>query len=205
MTPYLIVPGWAGSGPDHWQSHWERELAGARRVEMPDWLAPRRGEWVRSIDDAVRASEAPPILIAHSLGCLAVAHWAANGHPVRGALLVAPPDLDRADCPALLGEFAPVPRARLAFPCHVVASDNDPYATLSRACQMAADWGARVTLIRGAGHLNAESGFGRWRDGRALLDALEAVARDAATRGSERTVAEGPEPITSWLGRARGT
>ncbi|HYD14828.1 MAG TPA: alpha/beta hydrolase, partial [Hyphomicrobium sp.] len=28
----LIVPGWSSSGPDHWQSRWERTLKTARRV-----------------------------------------------------------------------------------------------------------------------------------------------------------------------------
>ena len=33
----LIVPGWQGSGPDHWQSRWERSLSTARRVQQADW------------------------------------------------------------------------------------------------------------------------------------------------------------------------
>jgi len=175
-APYLIIPGWRGSGPDHWQSHWERELDGARRVEMPDWIAPRRAAWVEALDRAIGDAAAPPILIAHSLGCPTVASWAATGRrAVRGALLVAPPDLDRADDPAYpdaVLEFARVPRARLPFPARLVASDDDPYASLAYAQQLAADWGAGLTVLSGAGHINPDSGFGRWRDGRALLDQL---------------------------------
>jgi predicted alpha/beta hydrolase family esterase len=175
--PYLIIPGWAGSGPDHWQSHWEHELDGARRVEMPDWFAPRRAGWVDALDRAIRAAGAPPTLIAHSLGCLAVVHWARRSlgasRLVRGALLVAPADLDRAECPVPLLEFAPVPRHRLAFRSHVVASDNDPHASLARARHMADDWGAGLTVLRGAGHINCDAGFGRWREGRALLGAID--------------------------------
>ena len=33
----LMVPGWNGSGPDHWQSRWERNLKTARRIEQDDW------------------------------------------------------------------------------------------------------------------------------------------------------------------------
>ena len=184
MSPYLIVPGWAGSGPDHWQTHWERDLDGARRVEMPDWHAPRRAGWLQALDLAIRAAEAPPILIGHSLGCLAIAHWAASaGAPVRAALLVAPPDLDRPGSPAVLGEFAPVPRGRLAFASRVVASDDDPSTTLGRARQIARDWGAEFTALSGRGHINADSGLGRWRDGHAqlalLLDGDAPRRRDA--------------------------
>lgn len=176
-APYLIVPGWGGSGPAHWQTHWERAL-GAHRVEMPDWDAPRAADWVRALDEAIRGVEVAPVLIAHSLGCIAVARWAAStARPVRGALLVAPSDLDREGCPDVLRGFAPVPRARLPFPARVVASDNDPYAALPRAQQMAADWGAAVTVLPGAGHINVASGHGPWQDGLRLLDRIEASDR----------------------------
>ncbi len=170
MTRYLIIPGWTGSGPDHWQSHWEHELPRASRVEMPDWDTPRRADWVRALDTAVRSTEEPPILIAHSLGCVAVAHWAAiSSQRVRGALLVAPADLDREACPPVLREFAPLPRARLRFRSHVVASDDDPYTTLPRANQIASDWGSELTILHRAGHINTESGHGRWAEGHTLL------------------------------------
>lgn len=35
--PILIVPGLFDSGPDHWQSHWQRALPTAERVEQSDW------------------------------------------------------------------------------------------------------------------------------------------------------------------------
>lgn len=170
MARALIIPGWAGSGPDHWQSHWERELPGASRVEMADWDRPRRADWVEAIERAVAAAAEPPVLIAHSLGCVAVAHWAARSrHPVQGALLVAPADLDRESCPPVLRAFGPVPRAPLPFASHVVASDDDPYVTVARVQELADDWGSGLTILHGAGHINAASGHGRWREGRALL------------------------------------
>ena len=174
MTRYLVIPGWAGSGPDHWQSHWERTLANAARVEMSDWLEPSRADWLETIDRAVRVLNEPPILIAHSLGCVAVAHWSAySTHPICGALLVAPADLDREGCPANLREFAPVPRARLRFPSHVVASDDDGYASLTRIAEMVADWGSQLTVLEKAGHINTDSGFGPWPEGRSLLRRFE--------------------------------
>jgi len=172
-APYLIVPGWHGSGPGHWQSYWERELEGARRVEMPDWDLPTRAGWVQALDRAIRDAAAPPIVIAHSLGCPTFAYWAAtSSRAVRGALLVAPPDLDRADCPEAVRELAQVPRSRLPMATRLVASDDDPYATLAYAQQLASDWGAGLTVLSGAGHINPDSGFGCWREGRALLDEL---------------------------------
>lgn len=166
MTRHLIIPGWANSGPAHWQSCWERTLPGASRVEMPDWFSQRREDWVAALDAAVRASAEPPILIAHSLGCHAVASWAAKSTlRIRAALLVAPPDLDRRSCPSFLHEFAPVARSKLRFPSRVVASDSDPYGSLAASIQIAFAWGSEVTVLENAGHINTEAGFGPWPDG----------------------------------------
>lgn len=195
MTRYLTIPGWAGSGADHWQSHWERTLPDVSRVEMPNWFEPRRADWVAAIDHAVRASDKPVVLIAHSLGCIAVAHWAATASRlVRGALLVAPADLDRDECPEFLREFAPLPRARLRFRSRVVASDNDRHASLARAAQIAAGWGSTLTVLANAGHINVDSGFGPWPEGRALLrpfedhdDEIEPPARRSREPGSDES------------------
>lgn len=186
MTRFLIVPGWSSSGPEHWQTHWEREL-GARRVEMPDWIEPRRVPWVDALDAAIRASDEPPTLIAHSLGCIAVASWAAQRvgsvarwPVVRGALLVAPADVDCEGCPGALADFAPLPRLPLPFPARVVASDDDPYIALPVARALAADWGASLHVLHAAGHVNVASGFGPWREGRALLAGLDGAVHAAA-------------------------
>lgn len=72
---YLIVPGWQGSPDDHWQSHWQNSLPNSARVEQADWLTPRREDWVAALAEAIAADSTPVILIAHSLGCITVAHW----------------------------------------------------------------------------------------------------------------------------------
>ncbi len=75
---YLIVPGWQGSPEDHWQTHWQNSLPNSARVEQADWLTPRREDWVAALAEAIAADSTPVILIAHSLGCITVAHWAAT-------------------------------------------------------------------------------------------------------------------------------
>ncbi|WP_039792658.1 alpha/beta fold hydrolase, partial [Pseudomonas agarici] len=110
---YLIVPGWQGSPEDHWQTHWQNSLPNSARVEQADWLTPRREDWVAALAEAVAADHTAVILIAHSLGCIAVAHWARSAplhllRRVRGALLVAPADVERHACAAALRNFAPI-------------------------------------------------------------------------------------------------
>ena len=175
---YLIVPGWQGSPDEHWQSHWQNSLPNSTRVEQADWLTPRREDWVAALDKAVDASADPVILIAHSLGCITVAHWATQAsvvslRKVRGALLVAPADVERPACSPLLRNFAPIPKHLLPFPSQVVGSDNDPAASAPRALQLARDWGAEAGILAGAGHINVKSGHQRWEQGFAYLYRLQ--------------------------------
>ena len=171
----LVLPGWQDSGPDHWQSRWER-AHGFTRVQQDDWMTPRRGDWLARLDEALLAEPAPVLLAAHSLGCQLVAAWAQHSrHTARvaGALLVAPPDTQREDTPgAIAGAWRRIERGRLPFAATVVASDNDPYCALDRARGMAADWGARLVDIGPRGHVNADSKLGDWPEGLALLQAL---------------------------------
>jgi len=173
----LTLPGWASSGAAHWQSRWEA-CYGDARVEQSDWHWPLRGDWMMRLDEALLAiagragRDAPVALAAHSLGCHLVAAWAAHSSHtamVRGALLVAPPDLERPDAPPQLHSFVPLVRARLPFSALVVASDDDAFCTSERAHGLAADWGCGLLATGPRGHLNADSGLGDWPEGRALL------------------------------------
>lgn len=142
---------------------------------MPDWDRPNLAGWLAALDGAVAAT-ATSILVAHSLGCLAVAHWARRTErarrAVRAAMLVAPPDVERTDVPPELAGFAPVPVEPLPFRCVVVASRTDPWVVYGRAREWARAWGATLVDAGEAGHLNTEAGFGPWPEGEALLEGL---------------------------------
>ena len=176
QTPILILPGYGDSGPEHWQSHWERADPACRRVVQDDWLAPRLDAWLTTLDRHIALCAAPPVLVAHSLACSLVAHWAARpGAAAKGALLVAPADVDSAlRTPSVVRSFSPIPVARLRFPSIVVASTDDPFASLERAAAFATAWGSRLVTIERAGHINADAGYGPWPEGRRLLAELAA-------------------------------
>jgi uncharacterized protein len=169
MAPVLILPGIGGSGPHHWQSLWQALHPAYHRVEMPDWDRPERAAWVRALDGAVSAAASLPVIVAHSLGCLAVAHWAAQGGRARAALLVAAPDPGGLDFPEVARSFAPVPLVPLGFPSRVIASRNDPYGSFEFAQLCAMAWGGTLTDVGPAGHINADSGLGDWPAGQQLL------------------------------------
>lgn len=175
----LLLPGWLDSGPDHWQSRWEI-LHGDRRVVQADWEWPRRGDWMARLDEVLLEDLAPAVLVAHSLGCQLVASWAAHSAhtaQVRAALLVAPPDTERADMPPQLFNWRPIPRTALPFESLAVVSSDDPYCAPERATQMLEAWGCAVHEIGARGHINGDSGLGDWPAGRVLLDGL--IARVA--------------------------
>lgn len=184
---YLIVPGWQGSADEHWQSHWQRSLPNSARVEQADWLNPKREDWVAELQRSIASDPRPTILIAHSLGCITVAHWAAQApveslRRVRAALLVAPADVERANCPPALQNFAPIPQHSLPFPSQLVGSDNDTAASAARAIEMARDWGSDVAILSGAGHINVKSGHQRWEQGFAYLYRLQSRIEQADRR-----------------------
>jgi len=170
----LTLPGWQSSGPTHWQTRWE-QAHGFVRVEQDDWQWPRRGDWMARLEEVLLASDAPALVVAHSLGCQLVAAWAAHSRHtsrVKAALLVAPPDTERPDTPTQLHTWRPMRRQRLPFPATVVASSDDPYCALARSESLARAWGAKHVAAGPRGHLNGESGLGGWPDGMVLLQAL---------------------------------
>lgn len=175
---YVIVPGWQGSPDNHWQSHWQRSLPNSARVEQADWLNPCREQWVAELDRSVAMSPQPVILVAHSLGCITVAHWARQAsvellRRVRGALLVAPADVQRDNCPDALRNFAPIPHQPLPFASVLVGSDNDAAASAQRAIELGHGWGSETFILHRAGHINTKSGHNHWEQGFAYLYRLQ--------------------------------
>lgn len=171
MRPVLLVPGIQNSGPTHWQSLWEVGYPNVTRVQQRDWDHPVCSEWVQALDDAVRAAATPPIVVAHSLGCLVVAHWAALAtRAAHAALLVAVPDPEGPAFPREASGFAPVPRSLHGLQACVVSSTDDPYASPAYTAQLLADWGVEALGLGAQGHLNAASGLGAWPQGWRLVE-----------------------------------
>ncbi len=167
------------------------------RVQQRDWQNPVSAEWISTLAGLVDQARSPVLLVAHSLGCLISA---ALPVPLRakvaGALLVAPPDVERPDAPDCLRGFAPIPRQSLPFQSVVVASDNDPYCRLERARAFAENWGSRVVVIPGAGHINADSGLEDWPQGLKLFGALRRRASWRVSPPPERIAPIPERPLS---------
>ena len=172
---FLILHGYEGSGPEHWQS-WlaERLRAAGERVAYPDLpdaaharaagLARRAG--ARSCGRCTASST----VIAHSLACILWLHHCdtpvAGDAPRRAACCSSP----RRRSPARRARssrssrsrstaIASPPRRRrrgsCARPTTRTAPRTRPPSTASRS-------GSRSTCSRAPAHVNVESGYGPW-------------------------------------------
>ena len=162
---HLILHGYEGNAPGHWQS-W---LAGRLReaghdVAYPDLPAPLEPDleaWLAALE---RERVPGDVVVCHSLACLLwLHHRARGGPPAERVLLAAPPGPGAvALVPALAGFFpAPLDPA-LADGATLVHADDDPYCPEGAAGVYGRPLGLRGHLLRGAGHVNPDAGFGPW-------------------------------------------
>lgn len=178
MVEIVILPGIGNSSGGHWQTHWEHGHQDMRRFAPANWDKPDLTDWIESLDRAIHACATPPLLIAHSLACLLVAHWhMTSTKPIAGAFLVAVPDPTSSVFPAEAADFADVPERRFGFPTLIIASSNDPFGTLDYAYRRATQWDAGMIDLGPLGHISEASGLGDWPHGLNLLRAFMAGCR----------------------------
>jgi predicted alpha/beta hydrolase family esterase len=172
-TRVLLLPGRGNSGPDHWQTYWEQANPGFERVLQTDWETPDVRDWIRNLHEAIARDSRPAILVAHSLSCCLVAHWATvHSGPVEAALLVAPSDVDAPTFPPGPTGFSPMPLQPLPFRSIVVASTDDERVSVERSRQFAVAWHAEYALLGNRGHIGSAAKLGAWPEGMELLDRL---------------------------------
>jgi len=165
----LVAPGLYGSGAGHWQTRWQTLYPWIERVEQDDWATPDLLTWNARLQHALRSSDKPVLIAAHSFGSLTTVYSASQGAPnLAGALLVAPADPDRFGLAELLNVRP------LKFPALVLGSTSDPWMSNERAALWAERWGASYRCLGDLGHINAESGLGDWPQGLSLLQDLVA-------------------------------
>ena len=172
----LILPGLGDSGEGHWQTIWEKQF-GFKRVVQKNWDTPTCADWIETIDKEItRSDEAKVILVGHSLACVTTVFWSLRyKRNIKGALLVAPSDIEAESYPPGTKGFSPMPLKKLPFRSIVVASSNDYYVSLERAHFFANAWGSELVNIGEAGHINVSAGFGAWEKGLDHLKRLDAA------------------------------
>jgi predicted alpha/beta hydrolase family esterase len=175
MTNYFIVPGLGNSGADHWQTWFEKSGKNFQRINQKEWEAPGCHDWISSIEKVIaNVDPSTVVLIGHSLGCIAIIRWATFYHKnIKGAMLVAPSDIENPVYTFQATGFAPIPTERINFNTIVVASSDDPWVSLDRAKYFSRCWESEFIDIGKAGHINVASGFGEWTQGLEILKHLD--------------------------------
>ena len=175
MTHYFIIPGLGNSGPEHWQTYFEHSGPNFTRINQEEWDAPVCTDWLNNISKAIDGYKmSDVILIGHSLGCTTIAHWAKqSGKKIKGAMLVAPSDIENPVYTFPATGFAPIPLEKLPFPSIVASSSNDEWVSPERAAYFAQQWGSKFINIGDAGHINAIAVFGKCDRGLEILHTLD--------------------------------
>ncbi|WP_116368179.1 RBBP9/YdeN family alpha/beta hydrolase [Parahaliea mediterranea] len=180
-TTVLIVPGLRDHVENHWQTLLAHRLPNVRTVTPLTTEKLSCSARVQAIAQALEQIDGPVILVAHSAGVLMTVHWAAQyERSIKGALLVAPPDLEiewpspypSSETMRVHG-WVPLPRTPLPFPSIVAGSSNDALASFESVESMARDWQATLVNLGDVGHLNPASGYGDWPQADAFIEQLD--------------------------------
>lgn len=175
----LILHGWGGNKPEHWQEHLATTLteAGERVLypKLPDPTAPNLALWIAGQEAAFAEAGDPDKLtvVCHSLGAITYLHVAARATQKLAdrVLLVAPPyvcpGISPWSAPMSVDTFFPPPLdadaiAKAASVTHLVGGNDDDYATWEQMETYSKRLGIACTMLPGAGHISPYWGYGKW-------------------------------------------
>ena len=187
---FLILHGWGGNKPAHWQEHLAAKLteAGAEvhYPKMPTSMSPDPAAWQDALHAALEAipTDATLTVLAHSLGAInwmrhaALSQQAGSqqagtrpGPQADRVLLVAPPyvirEIPPLDAPPGAANFFPPTLSKagvvaVSRQTVLVASDTDDYATYDQSAAYADGLGIEIQKLPGGGHISPYYGYGEW-------------------------------------------
>jgi predicted alpha/beta hydrolase family esterase len=172
-VPVVIVHGWRGSEPEHWQSWLAAQLRDAGREvrypDLPDVETPSLDAWLSALDATLAGlPEEGFDVVAHSLGAVLLLHHVAADsdapRPARVALVAPPSPATR--IPEIVGFFPPpldIDLVRHAGGGTVlVGGEGDPYTPEGIGAAYGLPLKIATTVIPGGAHLNVDAGYGPW-------------------------------------------
>jgi predicted alpha/beta hydrolase family esterase len=175
----FIVHGYLGYPTEAWLP-WLKAALEKRGYQvwlpaMPHPDRPAIPEWIDFIGQLVGKPDAKTVMIAHSIGCVAVLHYLETlgkcAESVGKTVLVAsrfptgmsPEEADKKIAgdeilkPWLTARVDPKSARIAAGKCTVILSDNDPYVPIDEArASFQEDFGAEIIIEHGKGHFNED-------------------------------------------------
>lgn len=181
LETYLILHGWGGNKPEHWQEHLAQALRAegqdVRYPQMPSPMAPDPDAWMAALHAALAdiPVDAGLTVLAHSLGSINwIRHAALPERPgprAERVLLVAPPyvlpEAPPLDAPPGAARFFPPPFSPEGIQATsretiLIASDTDDYATFDQSAAYADKLSIPIEKLPGGGHISPYYGYGPW-------------------------------------------
>lgn len=163
----LILHGWGGSDAPHWQAELAAEIAkNYGTVSFPlldNCHFPSKNRWVTQIMQIIKEFK-PDTVVCHSLANT-LWFWLCEEDgmsTVERLFMVSPPSLNTEEKTIRTFFPAPMPSSLHAKEVHMFVSDNDPWVSVAEAEKIASHYDIPLSVIEEAGHINADSGYGKW-------------------------------------------
>ena len=160
----LILHGLGGSDYPHWQACLAADLIKQHYTVsfpvMPSRDNPKLDEWKECLKKEL-AHFNPDIVICHSLANVLWFHTCDElDISLEKLMLVAP--VSRSRVVEAASTFYPYPIAKdlKAKDIIMLASTNDPYMSEEEALDLKEELNVEINVLKNAGHINADSGFG---------------------------------------------
>jgi predicted alpha/beta hydrolase family esterase len=164
----LLLHGWGGSDTPHWQSWLASQIAkdygSVSFLKFSNFDFPDKEIWKKELLDELDTFK-PNIVVCHSLANTLWFHLCneESMQDVEKLFLVAPPSLN-SELEELKSFFpVAIPTNLHAKEVLLVSSTNDPYMTQDEALNLQSSLDVEMALIKDAGHINAQSGYGEWK------------------------------------------
>ena len=163
----LILHGWGGSDAPHWQAELASEIAkNYGTVSFPlldNCHFPSKNRWIKQVKQ-ILIDFKPDTVVCHSLANN-LWFWLceeSDMHEIKRLFMVSLPSLTTQE--KTIKTFFPCPKPKniYAKEVHMIVSDNDPWVKLEETEKIASHYDATFTTIANAGHINADSGYGKW-------------------------------------------
>jgi len=160
----LILHGLGGSDYPHWQAKLAGELISQHFTvsfpSFPNRNNPKLEEWREYLRKEIKHFN-PDIVICHSLANVLWFHTCDDLDICLDKLmLVAPVSRNRVVDAASTFYPYPIVKDLKAKEVIMVASTNDPYMSEEEALDLKEILNVEINVLRNAGHINADSGFG---------------------------------------------
>ena len=163
----LILHGWGGSDAPHWQAELAAEIAknyGTVCFPLLDQCHfPSKNRWVRQVKQLLKEFK-PNTVVCHSLANN-LWMWLCEEDGMREIdrlFMVSVPSFHTKEKTIKAFFPCPLPKKIYAKEVHMLVSDNDPWVKMSEAEEIASVYSATLTTLKNAGHINEDSGYGKW-------------------------------------------